>query len=73
MSPLLKELATRLADKQAVDVILAQPVQVLGGVIWRDVSDGKAVWEDKYLRLRGKLIHHPLLPQLVRLRDEATK
>jgi len=67
MSPLLKHLATTLADKQAVDVILAQPVQVLDSVVWRDVSDGKAVWEVKYLHLRGLLIHHPLIYNLVRL------
>jgi len=70
MSPLLKELATRLADKQAADVILAQPVQVLDAVVWRNVEDGNAVWECKYLSLRGLLVHHPLIYNLVRLNEK---
>lgn len=79
MSPLMKELATQLADKQARDVILDQcGVQVLDSVIWRDTlvlrSVSNVVWETKYLSMRGLLIHHPLIYNLVRLKgsDEAT-
>lgn len=78
MSPLLKELATKFADKQAMNTILDEcGVQVLDGVVWRDTNVVKnaknVVWEVKYLSMRGLLVHHPLIPQLVRLIDEKTK
>lgn len=73
MSPLLKHLATKFADRQAIDTILDQcGVQVLDGVTWRDTQVVKnvqnVVWEVKYLSLRGLLVHHPLVHNLVRVR-----
>jgi len=75
MSPLLKELATRLADKQATDVILDLcNVQVLNGILWYDTQSVKneknVVWEAKYLSMRGLLVHHPLIYNLVRLNEK---
>ena len=75
MRPLLKELAIRLADKEAIDTLLDQCcVQILDSVRWYDTSvlqNAKhVVWEVKYLSLRGLLVRHPLIPQLVRLKNE---
>ena len=77
MSPLLKHLATTLADKQAVNTILdGCGVQVLDGIVWRDTTVlrncSSVVWEVKYLKLRGLLVHHPLIYNLVRM-SEKTK
>jgi hypothetical protein len=80
MSPLLKHLSTTLADKQAVNTILdsCSPV-VIEGVIWRNTDElrncSSVIWEVKYLKMRGLLIHHPLIYTLVRLKghDEKSK
>ena len=71
MSPLLKHLATTLADKQSIDTILDQcGVQILDSVRWYDTntlrSAKNVVWEVKYLSIRGLLVHHPLIHNLVR-------
>lgn len=78
VKPLLTHLALKFADKQASDTILDQcAVQVLEGVVWRDVNKVKnlphVVWEVKYLRMRGLLKHHPLIPNLVHLRAVSEK
>ena len=72
MTPLLKHLATTLADKQAVNTILdGCNIQVLEGVVWYDTTMlrncSSVVWEVKYLHLRGLLVHHPLIYNLVRI------
>lgn len=74
MSPLLKELAMRFADKQSTDVILDEcGIQILDGVVWRNTNVlrtvNNVVWEVKYLSMRGLLCHHPMVHTLVRLKD----
>jgi len=78
MSPLLKHLATTLADKQAINTILdGCGVQVLDGVVWRDTNIlrncSSVVWEVKYLSMRGLLVHHPLVYNLVRMNEKAVQ
>lgn len=71
--PLLKHLATMLADRQAVTVILDEcPAVVIGGIVWRDTMKPKTaknvIWETKYLHLRGLLARHPTQTNLVKIR-----
>jgi len=80
MKPLLTHLALKFADERAIDVILNEcGVQVLDSILWRDTRQLKTVkdvvWEVKYLKMRGRLMHHPLVWHLVRLKgyDEKTK
>ena len=73
MSALLSHLAFRLADRQAVSIILDEcPAVVIGCIVWRDTMKPKSlphvVWETKYLHMRGMLARHPQSPWLVKLR-----
>ena len=75
----MTSLIVKLADERAINVILDEcGVQVLDSVIWRDTQKLKTVtdvlWEVKYLKMRGKLVYHPLIYNLVRLKgnDEKT-
>lgn len=64
----LKEVEQRLAEKAAVDIIFSTcPVVLLDNERWRntDWPEGKVVWEVKYLKMRGRLKHHPAKPHLV--------
>lgn len=69
-----KQISLTLADKQATDTILdcCEPV-TLDGVVWRNTERlqncASVLWEVKYLRLRGLLKHHPLIYNLVRLKE----
>lgn len=73
MRPLLKAIALRLADRQAVTTILDEcPAVVENGVVWRDTMKPRnvvhVVWERKYLHMRGLLAEHPEKPWLVKIR-----
>lgn len=63
------EIRHLLADKKAIDTILALPAQVIDGVVWRNIDGDKVVWEVKYLRIRGLLCHNKQQPYLVKLKD----
>ena len=69
-----KTIRLKLADKQATSTILdsCEPV-TLGGVVWRDVERlrncSSVAWEIKYLRTRGLLEHHPMIHNLIRLKE----
>lgn len=73
MNSLMYQIAFKLADKQAIDVILEEcPVVIIGGVVWKDSTKPKSVphvmWEVKYLHIRGLLCKHPQSPWLVKIR-----
>ena len=75
VKPLLKHLATTLADKQAINTVLdGCTVQVLELVVWYDTNSIRnctsVVWEVKYLKLRGLLVHHPLIYNSVRINEK---
>jgi hypothetical protein len=46
---------------------------LIGGVEWYDTEVvgmcSTLAWEIKYLRMRGLLIHHPMVPRLVRFKE----
>lgn len=78
MKPLLQHLATRLADKQAINTILdGCAVQVLDSVVWYDTNVlrncSSVVWEVKYLKMRLLLVHYPLMYNLVLLKEHDEK
>ena len=61
-------------DKIAIDTIKDGCVSVLqDGVQWYDTewlrNCSSLVWEVKYLRTRGLLTHHPLIPKLIRFKE----
>lgn len=61
-------------DKLAKDTIKDGCVSILhDGVQWYDtewlLNCSSVAWEVKYLRLRGLLTHHPLIPKLVRFKE----
>lgn len=62
-------------DKIAIDTIKDGCVSVLqDGVQWYDTewlrNCSSLVWEVKYLRTRGLLTHHPLIPKLIRFKEQ---
>ena len=62
-------------DKQAIATIRDGCVSVLqDGVQWYDTewlrNCRSLVWEVKYLRTRGLLTHHPLIPKLIRFKEQ---
>lgn len=61
-------------DIAAVNTIKDGCVSVLiDSVTWYDTEELKhcssVAWEIKYLRHRGLLVHHPMIPKLVRLQE----
>lgn len=69
----IESITYKLADKQAVNTILdACDAVTLEGVVWRDTEHLRnctsVQWEVKYLRTRGLLEHHPVVPILVRIK-----
>lgn len=65
----MKELQQKLADRQATDVILALPAEVIDTVVWRNTTGHDVAWECKYLHLRGLLRRNADKPHLVVLRS----
>lgn len=65
----LKEIEQQLAERQARDIILALPAEVIEGRVWRNTTDQNCAWEVKYLRMRGLLMHNPAKPYLVVVRS----
>ena len=62
-------------DKIAIDTIKDGCVSVLqDGVQWYDTewlrNCSSLVWEVKYLRTRGLLTHHPIIPKLIRFKEQ---
>ena len=67
----LKEVEQRLAETGAREKIISRCNQVLAdGRTWYDTSwrAEEVRWEVKYLRMRGKLMHHPERHNLVLIR-----
>ncbi len=61
-------------DIAAVNTIKDGCICILqDGVPWYDtewlINCSSLAWEIKYLRHRGLLVHHPLIPKLVRLEE----
>lgn len=67
-SHLLQELATKLADQKAVEVILSLPAVIIDSLVWRNTQGHDVAWECKYLHLRGLLRRNPDNEDLVLLR-----
>jgi len=61
-------------DVTAKDTIIAScEINIIDEVTWYDTEDlclrSSLAWEIKYLRMRGLLIHHPMVPRLVRFKE----
>lgn len=61
-------------DRQAKQAIKDGCVCILqDGVPWYDtewlINCESLAWEVKYLRMRGLLVHHPLIQKLVRMKE----
>jgi len=64
-----------LEDKNAMNTIRDGCIKVVvDGVPWYDTEwlhyCSSVQWEVKYLRTRGLLTHHPLIPKLIRLKGD---
>ncbi len=62
-------------DTLAKNTIIDGCVSIIhDGVQWYDTewlrNCGGLQWEVKYLRTRGLLTHHPLIPKLIRFKEQ---
>ena len=62
-------------DKQAIATIKDACVSTLvDGIQWYDtewlLNCSSVQWEVKYLRTRGLLTHHPLIPKFIRFKEQ---